>query len=151
LAGSCGSPPPTAAHRALPGDDPELKGPFPHILLVLPLPADPPHVLLRLLPHGVAQRPLPVNHAVEIHLGGPAEIDPLSLRLPHDPPNLFASRRAIDGLPWYRREVRARVHPDRRRPAPGQDQLRAAARLGQDPLDRRALVEEVGPDAFSEE
>jgi len=54
---------------------------------VLPLRADPPHVRLRPLPHGVAQRALPVGHATEVHLGGPAEVDLL-------PFGLLISRRA---------------------------------------------------------
>src|SRR5215471_17962046 len=83
-----------------PRNDPNLHRPFAHVPLVLTLPLDAPHVGLRPLPYGIAWRPLALGHLVQALLGGPAEVDPLSLRLPQDPPNLFASSRTIDGLPW---------------------------------------------------
>jgi len=68
-----------ADQGALAGDDPELEGPFPHILLVPPLPSHASQIGLRPLQHGVAQRPLPPDHAVEIYPGEPAEVDPSRL------------------------------------------------------------------------
>ena len=64
----------------------------------------------------------------EVRLGGPAEVDLLPFGLAHQPPSLFASGRAIDGLSRQGRELRARVHRDRCRPAPHQGLGGAATR-----------------------
>src|SRR5262249_1211432 len=86
-----------------------------------------------------------LGHLVQSLLGGPAEIDPRPLRLPHDPPHFLSGSRAIDGLPSLGREPGPGVHPNRRRPAPYQGLAGTATPLGQHPLDLERAHLRGGP------